>query len=230
MSSQQKLNRSSFIGRICAGACALCTGSLFGAADSPDTSGNKQFRLLDHPRHKRDWNDKRSRKVVFLAHCITNMNARMHQCSLVFASSADPLVRFCLDHELGMAVMPCPELLATGLGRDRDEPEKEYLREVLEEPLVRQRIRQLAEQVVFQMTEYRWQGFEIVAAIGNDGSPSCGVHRTAFANPEKRFGPGQGVFFQEMGKLMAAEDIEIPMKGIEDERIDETVDWLGKLV
>ena len=188
----------------------------------------ENFRLLENPRHKRDWGDKRSRRVVFLAHCITNMNARMHQCTQVFAASATPLVKYCLDHDLGMAVMPCPEFLVTGLGRDRDMPEKDYLKQVLEEPVSRERIRKLAEQVVFQMKEYRYQGFDIVGLIGNDGSPSCGVDITAFADPNNRFGPGQGVFIQELRKLMKEAGIELPMKGIDDEKVEDSVAWLDK--
>ncbi len=227
MQNGKKIDRACFFGRLCTAAGALCGGTLFAADQKPENKQGKKFRLLDHPKHIRKWNDKRSRKVVFLAHCMTNMNARMHNCVDFFASSADPLIRFCLDNELGMAVMPCPELLVTGLGRDRDEPEKEYLKSVLEEPLARQRIHKLAEQVVFQMKEYRFQGFEMVALIGNDNSPSCGVELTSFANPDKRFGPGQGVFIQELKKLMAEAGIELPMKGVvRDERAEETVAWL----
>ena len=227
MSNSKKIDRACFLGRICTAAGALCSGTLLAAGGEPENGDGKKFRLLDHPQRLRNWDDKRSRKVVFLAHCMTNMNARMHDCVDFFASSADPLVRFCLDNQLGMAVMPCPELLVTGLGRDRDKPEKDYLKSVLEEPLARERIRKLAEQVVFQMKEYRFQGFEMVAMIGNDNSPSCGVELTSFANPEKRFGPGQGVFIQELKKLMAQAGIQLPMKGVvKDDRIEDTVAWL----
>jgi predicted secreted protein len=223
----KKIDRACFFGRLCAAAGALCRGTLLAANKEPENEHGKNFRLLEHPRHLRKWNDKRSHKVVFLANCMTNMNARMHNCVDFFASSADPLVRFCLDNQLGMAVMPCPELLVTGLGRDRDEPEKDYLKSVLEEPLARERIRKLAEQVVFQMKEYRFQGFEMIALIGNDNSPSCGVDLTSFADPNKRFGPGQGVFIQELQKLMAEEGIELPMKGVvKDALVEDTVAWL----
>jgi len=226
MAEIKSISRACFFRSLCLSAGALCA---YSDADAENKSVEK-FHLLENPRHKRDWNDKRSRKVVFLAHCIANMNARMHRCSQVFAASAAPLVRFCLDHELGMAVMPCPELLVTGLGRDRDEPEKEYLRQALEEPLARQRIRELARQVVFQMNEYRFQGFEMVAMLGNDGSPSCGVNRTSWPDPAKRFGPGRGVFIEELRALMAEAGIELPMMGIEDERIEESVSRLEKTI
>jgi predicted secreted protein len=184
----------------------------------------KKFRLLDHPRRKRDFGDLRSRKVIFLAHCQVNMNARMHRCANVFPASSGPVVRCCLEHELGIVQMPCPELMVTGLGRDRDEPEQEFLRQALEMPESRRRIRELAAQVVFQMTEYRFQDFSLIGVLGSENSPSCGVTRTAdLAN---RFVPGQGVFIRELRSLMQKQGLDLPFKGVEDEKAEEAAAWI----
>jgi predicted secreted protein len=199
-------------------------------SEASDTGTDNNFRLLDHPRHKRDFGDVRSKKVIFLCNCMLNMNARMHRCANSFPSSFKPIIRFCMDNDLGMAQMPCPELLVTGLGRDRDEPEVDYLKTALEMPVSRQRIRKLAEQVVFEMKEYRFQGFQMIAVIGNNGSPSCGVERTSFPDPDQRFGPGRGVFIQELQALMKLAEIEVPFKGVDDEEPDEALAWLGNTV
>jgi len=192
---------------------------------SAPANDDKKFHLLDHPRHKRDFDDCRSYKVIFLAHCITNMNARMHKCA-TFPAAVKPIVEFCLEHDIGMIQLPCGELMVTGLGRDRDEPEQEYLRQALEMPVARTRIRQLAEQVVFQMKEYRFQGFTMLGVLGKNGSPTCGVETTAFPDPEKRFGPGQGVFIQELELLIKEAGLEIPVKGFDDAKPEESVDWI----
>jgi len=194
--------------------------------EAAEAGSEKKFRLLDHPRHKRDFGDLRSKKVIFLANCHLNMNARMHGCARVHSCAFKPIVEFCLANDLGMAQMPCPELLVTGLGRDRDEPEVEYLRTALEMPVSRERIRKLAEQVVFQMKEYRFQGFKMIAVLGNNGSPSCGVERTAFPDPDNRFGPGQGVFIQELQALMKEAGLEVPLKGLDDDKPGEALAWL----
>jgi len=224
METSRPIKRDCFFKRLCSAGIAAClAGSAY-----PAGAAEKKFRLLDRPRHKRDFSDVRSKKVIFLAHCIPNMNARMHNCARVFPASARPIIEFCLDNELGMAQMPCPELLVTGLGRDRDEPEVEYLRQALEQPVSRERIRKLAEQVVFQMKEYRFQGFNMIGVIGNDGSPTCGVDRTAWPDPDNRFGPGQGVFIQELGALMKEAGLGLPFKGIDDEKAGEAVDWIAR--
>jgi len=200
------------------------------SVEKTETGTATKFRLLDHPRHQRDFGDVRSKKIIFLCNCILNMNARMHGCARFFPAANKPILQFCLDNDLGMAQMPCPELLVTGLGRDRDEPEVEYLRTALEMPVSRERIRRLAEQVVFEMKEYRFQGFRMIAVLGNDGSPTCGVERTAFPDPENRFGPGRGVFIQELQSLMKDAGIEVPFKGVDDDKAEETVTWLKEIM
>ena len=224
MEASRPIKRDCFFRRLCGAGIAAC---LAGPARSA-VAAEKKFRLLDHPRHKRDFNDLRSRKVIFLAHCIPNMNARMHNCARVFPASVEPIIRFCMDNELGMVQMPCPELLVTGLGRDRDEPEVEYLRQALEQPVSRERIRKLADQVVFQMKEYRFQGFTMIGVIGNDGSPTCGVDITAWPDPDNRFAPGEGIFIQELKAGMKAAGLELPFKGIDDEKAGEAVTWIAR--
>ena len=229
MRAAKKITRHSFIKKCSLTGLFLPLVSCTSGERAESGPVNK-FRLLDHPRHQRDFGDIRSKKIIFLANCILNMNTRMHRCANFFSAANKPILQFCLDHELGMAQMPCPELMVTGLGRDRDEPEVEYLRTALEMPVSREGIRRLAEQVVFEMKEYRFQGFEMIAVLGNDGSPSCGVERTAFPDSESRFGPGRGVFIQELQALMKEAGIEVPFKGIDDDKAEEAVAWLAELM
>ena len=139
----------------------------------------------------------------------------MHNCA-TYPAAVKPVVDFCLEHDIGIVQMPCPELLVMGLGRDRDDPEQEYLCQALRMPLARKRIRKLAEQVVFQMKEYRFQGFTMLGVLGSNGSPSCGVERTAYPDPKKRFGPGEGVFIEELKALMKKEGLDLEFKGLDD--------------
>ncbi|HLA41656.1 MAG TPA: hypothetical protein VJ417_16755 [Candidatus Glassbacteria bacterium] len=226
MHKSKKISRQRFIGTALALPLAVSTAAGQGKA----AEGNVGFRLLDHPRHKRDFGDRRSRWVVFLAHCLANMNARMHLCANVFPACVKPVIQLCLEREVGIVQMPCPELMVVGLGRDRDEPEVEYLRQALEQPIAVERIRKLAEQVVFQMQEYRFQGFRMIAVVGSDGSPSCGVDQTAWPDPARRFAEGQGVFVRELKDLMKQAGIDLPFKGLEDDKADATVAWLAEQI
>ncbi len=234
MSSHHWPDRAGFLRRLSGALLSLLSlplphpASASGDEERSQPDQGKKFRLLDHPQVRRNWVDRRSRRVVFLAHCVVNQNARMHDCAN-HAAAVQPIVDWCLDRGLGIVQLPCPELLVVGLGRDRDDPPQEYLEAVLRKPQCREPIRKLAETVVYQVKEYRFQGFEVLAVVGSDGSPSCGVDRTAFPDAENRFGPGQGVFIAELRELLRQEGLELPFKGMDDLHPEETVAWLERL-
>jgi predicted secreted protein len=216
------IGRGAFLRKVSA-AVAACP--LLAAMARADENG---FRLLDHPHIKRDFADKRSYKVLFLAHCQLNMNARMHQCANFWPDSVHPLVSFCLEHGIGMAQMSCPEMMTVGLGRDRDDPSQDYLRQALDSRPAREIIRALAAQTIYQMKEYRFQGFKVLGVVGSEGSPSCGV--TTTHDLQNKPGPGQGVYIEELRAMMAKEGLDIPVIGNMDGQEEKTLAWLEKAV
>ncbi|MGD8761231.1 MAG: SCP2 sterol-binding domain-containing protein [Desulfobacteraceae bacterium] len=113
-----------------------------------------------------DKNDKRKRRVVFLAHCFLNINTRFPEGS-AFAGANTPLIQTLLQKEVGIIQMPCPEFLCLGL-------EKELAGE-LPESEIRACFRKHAESVVDQIQQYLNLGYEIPGIIGMNPSPSCGV-------------------------------------------------------
>lgn len=113
-----------------------------------------------------DKNDKRKRRIVFLAHCFLNINVRFPEGS-AFSGANSPLIQTLLKMEVGIIQMPCPEFLCLGL-------EKELAGE-LPEPEIRACFRKQAESVVEQIRQYRNLGYEIPGIIGMNPSPSCGV-------------------------------------------------------
>ena len=60
--------------------------------------------------------DGRSKKVVFLAHCLLNQNA-ISDGTAVYPSAFQGLIRFFLDNDVGIVQLPCPELCCLGLDR-----------------------------------------------------------------------------------------------------------------
>ncbi|MCE5272576.1 2-thiouracil desulfurase family protein [bacterium] len=212
------IRRGAFLRRIAAaaGACPLLA-----AVAEAEQSG---FRLLDQPKIKRDFADKRSYKVLFVAHCLLNMNARMHQCANFWPDSVHPIVAFCMEHGIGLVQMGCPETMTMGLGRDKDDPPQEYLRQALEMEPSRKIMRHLAAQTVYQMKEYRFQGFKVLGVIGSEGSPSCGVTTTHDLKNEP--GQGQGVYIEELRAQMKEAGLDIPVLGNLDGEEEKTLAWL----
>ncbi len=214
---QPPLSRKAFLG-----TAAL---ALAGSVQAEETAREGGF--ADHPRVKRNWDkDGRSKKVVFLAHCAINQNARHENCA-DFPAQMDELADWLQAQQIGIVQLPCPEFMVLGLGRDRDEPPVDTIREALSVPEGRRRLARLTEPVIFMLQEYRWQGIQVLGILGKNGSPSCGVETTS---KEGKFGPGEGVFFEVLRQELARRGIEVPIKGIDDHRQAETIEWLKQRV
>ena len=138
-------------------------------------TGDLQFKGSFSDAHRLGYiflskkNDKRKRRVVFLAHCFLNTNTRFPEGS-AFAGANSPLIETLLQKEVGIIQMPCPEFLCLGL-------EKELAGE-LPESEIRACFRKHAEYVVDQIQQYLALGYEIPGIIGMNPSPSCGVEVT----------------------------------------------------
>ena len=63
------------------------------------------------------FDDKRSRKVILVAHCVFNQNAKLDRCAH-YPGPIKEAAEILLDSGIGIIQMPCPELLALGLDRE----------------------------------------------------------------------------------------------------------------
>jgi predicted secreted protein len=166
--------------------------------------------------NKRDWTgDNRSGRVIFLSHCMLNQNARIvHEGD--FPTMFEPLIDYLKKKQVGLIQMPCIELYVLGLGRFD-------VRVGMESPAGMKRLERLIDDQIFTMREYLFQGFEIIAILGKQGSPSCGVTRTWLDNLQQ---DGQGVWIRELEKRLAMEKLDIPVHGVADFEQDYTINWL----
>lgn len=132
--------------------------------------------------------DRRSRKVVLLAHCILNENTR-YLGGACRAGCIREILDSCMDAEVGIVQMPCPEQRAWGgvlkrhllwLWGMKTRPFSTLLEALFPLMLLYTRwvYGRLARQVARQLQDYVESGCSVVAVVGIDGSPSCGVTRT----------------------------------------------------
>jgi predicted secreted protein len=139
--------------------------------------------------------DQRSRKVVFLSHCLLNANTRYLGGAGRRGSVAE-IVQPCLEEGIGMVQLPCPEEHAWGgvlkrwlLGFYGADASLSFRLRAALFPLMlfytRRVYRSLARHVANQIQDYLASGFEVLGIIGVDGSPSCGVQTTM--NLERAF-------------------------------------------
>jgi predicted secreted protein len=170
--------------------------------------------------------DKRGKKIVFVASCLLNTNNKVKglarypgMCKEVFDT---------LHHYgLGINQMQCPETLYLGIQRWWQ------TKNLYDSSGFRKFCRELAEQVVTYMVEYEREGYETVAVLCCDGSPTCGADVTSW---DDRWGgspveldyneaiiQGSGVYIEELKKEIEARGVKMPPfygLALDDESVD----------
>lgn len=177
--------------------------------------------------------DARSKKVVLVAHCFLNQNS-ISDGTADYPGAINEVMKRLLEMNIGIIQMPCPELLCLGLDRGdihgAEQPvvmENTRIRAALGQPVAQETIRVLVRQLVYQIEEYRRNGFTILGIIGVNRSPSCGVNTTSSDNREV---PGEGVFIQELRNALERRGIELKMTGIKAGEIGAALERINALV
>ena len=183
------------------------------AAGSGQQSAWENMKIRREPM----FTDGRSRKVVFVAHCLLNQNAISDQTAVYPAAFRD-VVDFFLERDVGIVQMPCPELCCLGL--DRGDPaggtrevtvENTRIRAAMADPGPHEMLMRLADLVLLQIREYHKHGFQILGIVGANRSPNCGVDTTSADNQEL---PGRGLFMEELERRLTARGLSLPMVGL----------------
>ena len=169
--------------------------------------------------------DGRSKKVIFVAHCLLNQNAR-DMGAADFPAMMKPLLEGLAANDIGIIQLPCAELMVLGLGRGRDVSPLKTIRERLELPESHAQLWRLVNEVVYQIKEYQGHGFQVVGILGKNGSPTCGMQTTRYEN---LFGSTEGVFMRLLRLQLQAEGFNIGFKGIDDHRQHETIEWVSQV-
>jgi len=161
--------------------------------------------------------DKRSKQVLLTAHCVLNQNAKIDRCAH-YPGMIKEVTAILIEIGVGIVQMPCPELLYLGLDRQVErgapttiESEDTRVGQRMVEDRGKTLCREIANDLVYQMEEYRQNGFEVVGIVGINGSPTCGVETTWSNDQEER---GSGVFIQMLEEECRRRDICLPMRGI----------------
>ena len=105
--------------------------------------------------------DKRSKRVLLVAHCVLNQNAKIDRCAH-YLGAIKEIAQTLLDSGVGIVQMPCPELAHLGLDRQVDQEaivtiESEDTRVALRmrENQGKAICREIVDDLVYQIEEYR---------------------------------------------------------------------------
>lgn len=140
-----------------------------------------------------DYDDQRAKKIVFLNHCLLNVNARGPGVAFRTGPSTE-LIQIFLKNDLGMIQLPCCECLGWG-GAARKEFDKfipivinavRYHWFPLLVPVLKASLssfnrlgKREAVKVADRMQDYLEQGYKIYGVVGMDDSPTCAVTKKA---------------------------------------------------
>lgn len=132
--------------------------------------------------------DERSRKVLFVSHCILNENTR-YPGGAFYPGVNPKVINEIAAFDCGVVQMPCPEQAAWGgvskkliwlpLGIE-GKNEFSLLKMMLPGFVAYTKFRYgiIASRAVTLIQDYIDDGYEVLGYIGIDGSPTCGVKRT----------------------------------------------------
>jgi predicted secreted protein len=171
--------------------------------------------------------DARSKKVMIVAHCVLNQNARIDTCATapaVFPKVLEAL----MERQIGILQYPCPELGFLGMGRQGQDcaswdgtyqHESGEVYDQMSVPEGREYLRDLAESLVYQIKEYRKYGFKVLGVLGILGSPTCGVGLKYYKGLDQT----DGALIEELRKALDRAGLDLPIHGLNDLDPDENV-------
>jgi predicted secreted protein len=179
------------------------------------------------------FDDKRSKKVVLVAHCVLNQNA-ISDGTADFPSQFEEVVELLMANHVGIVQLPCPECLCLGL--DRRDPtggqrellsENTRIRSLMTEGDCVAKVRSEGAQIVARIEDYLSHGFQVMGLIGIDRSPSCGVETTSIGGREA---PGAGVLVEAIRERLRAKGIPLELIGVKTSKVEESLEKVQVLL
>ena len=177
--------------------------------------------------------DCRSKKIVFVAHCILNQNS-ISDGTAVYPGIVDEILELFISSQIGVIQMPCPELMCLGLDRGIVDggsfpvlEENTRIRASMSNELMNPKIDQMVKNTICQIIEYDKFKFQILGIIGINRSPSCGVDTTSDNNREIE---GKGLFVSSIIKALEDHQLSINTIGIKPSDKESTIIKVKKLL
>lgn len=167
--------------------------------------------------------DGRSKKIIFLAHCLLNTNAIAvgPMTPTIWPAMIDEIIDVLKEKKVSIVQLSCPEQLFFGIVRGKDAKQK------MDKPEFRNFCKKLAKESVSLIEKYKKNGFDVLGIVGKRGSPSCGVKETWVT--DKKLKPEKGIFIEELEKVLNTKNINTPFIDFEREKIRESISDLKNL-
>jgi len=164
----------------------------------------------------------RSTRFVFLPFCSLAQGVRARGIVRVFPAVVRPVIDYLMDQNVNIVQMPCPELSFDGIDR------RPCGKERYDTPGNRDVCRRVAGTVAHQVQLIQSGGYKVLAILGIDNSPSCGVDYVAGRGRQRKREPG--IYIEELGAVVRERGLDVPFVGIKTYRIERTLADLKEIV
>jgi predicted secreted protein len=147
----------------------------------------------------------RSKKIVFVSHCILNQNARPVGGEK-FSGVVKEILDLFAESGVGIIQIPCPQVdFNEGLNR------KSKSKDSYENNGFRAKCQKLSLSVIQMIESYLGKNYEVLGILGIEQSSTCGVYQVQNG---KRSVPGKGIFIEELEKEMEKKNFQVPIIGV----------------
>jgi predicted secreted protein len=164
---------------------------------------------------------KRSKKLVFVSHCLLNQNA-MAVGKESYAGSVKDLLELFAEAGIGIVQLECPQIeFNSGLDR---KPATKYS---YENNGFRENCKKMSSKLLEKIELYLKNDYKVIGILGVEFSHTCGVHQ--IQNGSRRT-PGKGVFMEELEAEMQKKNFQIPVIGINLNNIYSSIDKIQSLL
>jgi predicted secreted protein len=147
----------------------------------------------------------RSKKIVFVSHCLLNQNARPVGGEK-YAGAVKELLELFAEAGVGIVQIPCPQLeFNEGLNR------KSRSKESYDTNGFRVKCQKLSCTIIEKIENYLRKNYNILGILGVELSSTCGVYQIQNG---RRNVPGKGIFIEELEKEMQRKNFQVPIIGL----------------
>jgi len=147
--------------------------------------------------------DCRSDKCVFVSHCILAQTVKAEGGAKV-AAIVKEVIQFCMDNDINVIQMPCPELLTEAGGFGREPRGKKFY----EAHGLRDTSLRIAKNQANYIEAVQANGKKVIGIIGVTFSPACSTEETNSVYRQK------GIYIEELEKELEERGLHIPMISI----------------
>lgn len=149
----------------------------------------------------------RSQKCVFVSHCLLAQITVAKGLAKISPAMVKQVVQFCLDNDINVFQMPCPEINCKAGGVERDLHGKKWY----EDNGLRNTSEQIAKEQACYMQKLISAGANILAIIGVEFSPACAP---TYLNKGRSITRSKGIYIEELIAELKLQGLDIPIIGI----------------